>query len=132
MIEKNRGVYQTIILALVFAMILKLIIVDLMITQGRSMLPTIKPGAVLVVNKAAYGFRIPVLGFYLLHWSVPKPGDLLVFYTPLGERAVKRCVSINGDGTYFVRGDNDLESFDSRSYGLVPLDHILGKVMVYK
>ena len=88
--------------------------------------------SLLVVNKAAFGFRVPGLGIYLFHWSNPRPGDLLVFYTPLGERAVKRCHSINEDGAFFVRGDNDLESFDSRSYGLVPLDHILGKVVAYK
>ena len=131
-VKHHKGTLRAIILALICAMVIKINFLDLMITQGRSMLPTLKPGSLLVVNKAAYGFRIPGLGLYLFHWSKPRPGDLLVFYTPLGERAVKRCFSVNEEGDFFVRGDNDLESFDSRSYGLVPLDHILGKVVIYK
>ena len=128
----KRGFFRAAVLALICAVAIKLLFIDLMITQGRSMLPTLKPGSLLVVNKAAYGFRIPGAGIYLFHWANPKPGDLVVFYTPLGERAVKRCYFINEEGDFFVRGDNDLESFDSRSYGLVPMDHILGKVVAFK
>ena len=131
-VKNQKGILRAFWLALACALVIKLLFIDLMITQGRSMLPTLKPGSLLVVNKAAFGVRIPGAGVYLLHWSNPRPGDLLVFYTPLGERAVKRCYSVNDDGKFFVRGDNDLESFDSRSYGLVPLDHILGKVVAYK
>ena len=130
--KNQKGIFRTAALAFICAMVIKLVFVDLMITQGRSMLPTLQPGSLLVVNKAAYGFRVPGLGIYLVHWSSPRPGDLLVFYTPLGERAVKRCYSINEKGDFFVMGDNDLESFDSRSYGLVTLDHILGKVVAFK
>jgi signal peptidase I len=131
--DKNQNwIFRAVILAFVFAMFIKLFFIDLMITQGRSMLPTLKPCSLLVVNKAAYGFRIPGLGLYLFRWSSPKPGELLIFYTPLGERAVKRCYSVDEEGTSFVRGDNDLESFDSRSYGLVSTDHILGKVVAFK
>ncbi|MDR2552206.1 MAG: signal peptidase I [Treponema sp.] len=128
----REGAFRAAFLAFLAAMLIKLFLLDLMITQGRSMLPTLKPGSVLVVNKAAYGFRVPGLGLYLVRWSRPREGDLVVFYTPLGERAVKRCFYA-GDGERFVAlGDNDLESFDSRSYGPVSLDHILGKVVAVK
>ncbi|MDR2663200.1 MAG: signal peptidase I [Treponema sp.] len=128
----NQKVLKPILLAFIAVLFIKLFVADLMITQGRSMLPTLKPGSVLVVNKAAYGFRIPLLGVYLVRWSLPKSGDLVIFYTPLGERAVKRCFYVNDGGGFFARGDNDLESFDSRSYGLIPVDHILGKVVAFK
>jgi signal peptidase I len=130
--KNQKGVCQAAFLALICAALIKLFFIDLMITQGRSMLPTIKPGDLLLVNKAAYGFRLPGAGVYLFHWSDPRPGDILVFYTPLGEKAVKRCHLVDEDGAFFVRGDNDLESFDSRSYGLVPPDHVLGKVLVFR
>ncbi|MDR2181066.1 MAG: S26 family signal peptidase [Treponema sp.] len=123
---------RAILLALAVVLALKLFIVDLMITQGRSMLPALRPGSVLVVSKAAYGLRIPLLGRYLCRWAAPRSGDLVIFYTPLGERAVKRCSYVNGDGSFFVLGDNDLESFDSRSYGLVPAKLLLGKVIAVK
>ena len=133
MADKNqKEMIRPFTLALVCAVIIKLFFIDLMITQGRSMLPTLKPGTLLVVNKAAYGFRIPGLGLYLFRWSSPQPGDLLIFYTPLGERAVKRCYAVNEEGTFFARGDNDLESFDSRSYGFIQPDHVLGKVVVFR
>jgi signal peptidase I len=127
--KTQRTLLRSIILAFVCAMIIKLFLFDLMITQGRSMLPTLKPGALLVVNKAAYGFRLPGLGLYLVRWAMPQPGDVVVFYTPLGEKAVKRCFYVSNDrGEFFAMGDNELESFDSRSYGLISMDHVLGRV----
>jgi signal peptidase I len=129
--KTHRGTAKAVLLAFLFAMTIKAFLFDLMVTQGRSMLPTLEPGSVLVVNKAAYGFRVPGLGIYLLRWSVPQSGDLVVFYTPLGERAVKRCFYVSG-GDFFALGDNDLESFDSRSYGPISLDHILGKVVAVR
>jgi len=115
-------------MAFICAMIIKLFLFDLMITQGRSMLPTLRPGSLLVVNKAAYGFRVPGLSLYLVRWAMPHPGDIVVFYTPLGEKAVKRCSSVSSEGLFYALGDNGLESFDSRSYGPIPPDHILGRV----
>ncbi|MDR2048241.1 MAG: signal peptidase I [Treponema sp.] len=123
---------RAILLAFAAALFIKLFLVDLMITQGRSMLPALEPGSVLIVNKAAYGIRLPGIGVYLFRWAVPRKGDMVVFYTPLGERAVKRCSIVDSDGSFFALGDNDLESFDSRSYGSVPPDHILGKVIAVK
>lgn len=126
--KNQKGLFKAIFLAFACALIIKLFLLDLMITQGRSMLPTITPGSVLVVNKAAYGVRVPCLGTYLLRWAAPLPGDIVVFYTPLGEIAVKRCSSVNAEGQFFAMGDNDTESFDSRSYGFIPQNQILGRV----
>jgi signal peptidase I len=123
---------RAIVIAFALVLFIKLFFLDLMVTQGRSMLPAIEPGAVLVVNKAAYGLRFPGTGLYLFRWSRPRTGDMVVFYTPLGERAVKRCFSLDGNKTFYALGDNDLESFDSRSYGSISLDRILGKVIAVK
>jgi signal peptidase I len=123
---------RAILLAFAVALLIKLFLVDFMITQGRSMLPALKPGSVLVVNKVAYGIRIPGAGVYLFRWAFPHEGDMVVFYTPLGERAVKRCSVVGSDGSFYALGDNDLESFDSRSYGSIPPDHILGKVIAVR
>jgi signal peptidase I len=123
---------RAILLAFAAALFIKLFLVDLMITQGRSMLPALEPGSVLIVNKAAYGIRLPGVGIYLFRWAVPHEGDMVVFYTPLGERAVKRCSTVDSDGSFFALGDNDLESFDSRSYGSISQDHILGKVIAVR
>jgi signal peptidase I len=126
--KKQKGLYKIIFLAFACALIIKLFLLDLMITQGRSMLPTITPGSVLVVNKAAYGVRLPGLDKYLLRWAAPHPGEIVVFYTPMGEIAVKRCSLVNAEGQFYAMGDNDTESFDSRSYGYIPQNQILGRV----
>jgi signal peptidase I len=114
------------------ALLMKFFVFDFMVTEGPSMMPAIKSGAVLVVVRLAYGFRPPGAAGYLLRWSKPKAGDVVVFLTPVGDTAVKRCGAWDGDDTFFALGDNDRESYDSRFYGPVPVDRILGKVFGVK
>ncbi|MDR1100065.1 MAG: signal peptidase I [Treponema sp.] len=114
--------------ALITAIIIKLFLFDLMIAEGRSMEPAIKNGTLLIVNRLSYGLRFPGQQGFLIRWSKPKPGEVVVFYTPSGEIAVKRCETAVGN-SFFVLGDNRLQSFDSRSYGPVPADDIIGKVL---
>jgi signal peptidase I len=115
--------------ALITAIIMKLFLFDLMIAEGRSMEPAIPDGTVLVINRLQYGLRFPGQRGFLIRWSAPKPGEVVVFYTPSEQIAVKRCEEITEKGDFIVRGDNKLRSFDSRSYGPVPVDHIIGKVL---
>jgi signal peptidase I len=116
--------------ALCIALLLKLFVFDFMITEGQSMVPAIKPGSILVVNKLAYGLRIPWSEGYLLWWALPRPGDVVVFYTPYREIAVKRCAGLTENHTFIALGDNRLHSYDSRAYGPLPLSTILGKVLL--
>jgi signal peptidase I len=111
---------------------MKFFLFDFMVTEGPSMTPAIRNGTVLLVLRLAYGFRPPGAGGYLLRWSGPKAGDVVVFLTPGGDTAVKRCGAWDGDDTFFALGDNDRESYDSRFYGPVPVDRILGKVFGVK
>ncbi|GHV93528.1 hypothetical protein AGMMS50268_40310 [Spirochaetia bacterium] len=115
--------------AFIAALIMKFFLFDFMIAEGSSMSPAIKPGTVLVVNRLIYGFRLPWSEDYLLRWSFPKPGDVVVFYTPQGMTAVKRCGEVLETGEFIALGDNSLQSFDSRSYGPVRSDNIIGKVL---
>jgi signal peptidase I len=118
--------------ALVTAIILKLFLFDFIIAEGASMEPAMPSGAVLVINRLQYGFRLPGQRSYLIRWAGPRAGEVVVFYTPQGELAVKRCVSLtDGDG-FIALGDNRLRSYDSRSYGPVPVDNIIGKALGVK
>jgi signal peptidase I len=114
--------------ALITAIIIKLFVFDLMIAEGQSMEPAIRNGALLVVNRLQYGLRFPGGRRFLIRWAKPKPGEVLVFYTPQGKLAVKRYTAAAGDD-FFVLGDNRLRSFDSRSYGPIRGDDIIGKVL---
>jgi signal peptidase I len=118
--------------ALIAALLIKVFLFDFMIAEGRSMDPVIKNGTVLVVNRAAYGLRNPWNGKYLFRWALPLPGDVVVFFTPQGDLAVKRCGAMIPGNRFFALGDNSLESYDSRSYGPVPVEHILGRVLGIK
>jgi signal peptidase I len=118
--------------AFIAALIMKFFLFDFMIAEGSSMSPSIKPGTVLVVNRLVYGFRLPWSGEYLVRWSAPEPGDVVIFYTPQGMIAVKRCGEVLGTGEFVALGDNSLQSFDSRSYGPVRTDSIIGKVLGIK
>lgn len=119
---------KTILCAFLFAILLKLVLFDFMIAEGHSMVPAIEPGTVLFVNRAAYGIRFPGMEHYLFRWAKPREGDIVVFVTPLGHLAVKRCGDVSGNLSFTALGDNRNDSLDSRSYGPVPIDNILGKV----
>jgi signal peptidase I len=118
--------------AFVAAVAMKLFLFDFVIADGSSMEPAIRPGNVLVVSRLAYGFRLPGAHSYLLRWSLPALGDVLVFYTPEGQTVVKRCAGFAGTGEFIALGDNSLQSYDSRSYGPVEVDRIIGKVLGVK
>ena len=115
--------------AFLAALVMKFFILDFMIAEGHSMAPAIKPGAVLLVSKVYYGIRLPFSGAYLLKWRPPEKGDVVVFYTPLGEIAVKRCQEILPGDMFYALGDNGYQSYDSRNYGAVPFSNIIGRVL---
>ena len=115
--------------ALAAAVIIKLFLFDFIIADGISMEPSIRSGSVLVVNRLQYGLRFPGRSGYLVRWSAPKEGDVVVFYAPSGNIAVKRCRSLTEKGKFMAQGDNSLQSYDSRSYGPVSADNTIGKVL---
>ena len=122
---------KAVLWALAAAIVLKLFFFEFMTAQGHSMEPAIKSGAVLVVSRLRYGLRLPWRQKYLVRWAKPKEREVVVFYTPSGELAVKRCSEPIDGGVFFAEGDNRTDSYDSRSYGPVPVDNIIGKVLGY-
>ena len=128
---RKRTPLNAIACAMAAALVMKLFLFDFVIAEGHSMSPVIEPGKILLVYKLAYGFRLPGAEKYLVRWAYPSDGDIVVFYTPLGETAVKRSGWLSG-GDFYALGDNSLQSYDSRSYGPVPADNIIGRVMGIK
>jgi signal peptidase I len=161
-----------------------------------SMIPTLNVGDYIVVNKYAYGVRIPVLGTKLFDIDQPKRGDIMVFIPPHEPvYYIKRVIGLPGDkieyrnktvyvngealiqhdseylpyegvnkiredvngitntiytspsrfepnypfmpiegylvpeGHYFMMGDNRDNSYDSRGWGPVPEENIVGKAV---
>ncbi|HSM80147.1 MAG TPA: nickel-type superoxide dismutase maturation protease [Nodosilinea sp.] len=85
---------------------------------GESMLPLLEPGVEVLIDPTAYRRQRPL------------PGDLVVAYHPHqpGLRLIKWVVYVEAGGC-FLKGLNAAASTDSRDYGLVPHDKILGRVV---
>ncbi|MDR2069453.1 MAG: S26 family signal peptidase [Spirochaetaceae bacterium] len=115
--------------AFLAAIMMKLFCFDFVIADGQSMMPVITSGSVLLVSRLSYGLRLPLTNRYLLQWARPRVGDVVVFFTPQGEIAVKRCARITERNAFIALGDNSVDSYDSRAYGPVPFYHIIGKVL---
>lgn len=56
------------------------------------------PGDRVLVNKTAYGFRVPFLKWHLTSGASPLVGEVVVFDSPeSGKRLIKRIVAVGGD-----------------------------------
>ncbi len=64
-----------------------------------SMLPTLKIGDFILVNKYTYGLRLPVLGTKVVSINNPQRGDVIVFKFPGNNNInfIKRVVGVSGD-----------------------------------
>ena len=67
--------------------------------HSGSMLPTLKIGDFILVNKFDYGLRLPVLGTTVVELNRPAQGDVMVFKYPEDPRInfIKRVVAVPGD-----------------------------------
>jgi len=97
---------------------------------SASMAPTLLAGDRIIVTRCL---------------AAPRRGDVVVFHAPLtGELMVKRVAGVPGEvmeagagrtvvvpaDSYFVVGDNRQDSFDSRHWGPVSRDLIVGRARV--
>lgn len=195
-IEYSRSLFPILLLVLLFRSFL---FEPFKIPSG-SMIPTLLIGDFIVVNKYAYGLRLPVLNTKILSVGEPERGEVVVFRYPVDPKVnfIKRLVGLPGDtityrnkhlyingeavdldeqgrfssdevkcstpradatrlretvgtvehdilihqnsgsrngqwkvpeGHYFVMGDNRDRSNDSREWGFVPEDHLMGRAV---
>ncbi|MGE5589555.1 MAG: signal peptidase I [Bacillota bacterium] len=153
-----RELAQTLIMALLLALVIKAFVVETVQVDGPSMEPTLVTGQRLFINKVLY------------HLRPPATGDIVVFRYPSdpSRNFIKRAIAAPGQtveiregvvwvdekplhepyvtnvsrddyprvtvppGRLFVLGDNRANSDDSRSadVGLVPLQNLKGKAFV--
>ncbi len=71
-----------------------------------SMMPTLRDGDFILVEKFAYGLRFPLIDAKLLDTGEPRRGDVVVFHPPVDPSQVwiKRVVGLPGDHVV-VRND---------------------------
>lgn len=138
-VSAGTAVVRIILVIVAILFIARAFVVDFAIVQGRSMLPSLESSDLVLVFKAAYGIRNP-LGGYFFRWGSPREGELVAALRPdIPTLVIKRVgrimpaqnrglPGVEGD-SYFLMGDNKYESLDSRDYGPVPMNNIVGRAL---
>ena len=105
---KNKGAPQkstireyaeSIIIALVLALLIRTFVVQSFKIPSGSMEPTLEIGDYLLVNKFIYGIKIPFTSIHFFPWKSPQRGDVIVFIYPLepDKDFIKRVIGVGGD-----------------------------------
>lgn len=85
------------VILIVFA--LRSFVVEPFRIPSGSMIPTLQVGDFILVNKYAYGIRLPILNKKIIDMDSPKRGDVMVFRYPEDPSLdyIKRVVGLPGD-----------------------------------
>ena len=84
---------------LAFVLVLRSFIVEPFQIPSGSMIPTLKIGDFILVNKFSYGLRLPIIGTKIVPIADPQRGDVFVFKFPENPSInyIKRLVGLPGD-----------------------------------
>ena len=80
-------------------LLIRSFVVEPFTIPSGSMLPTLEVNDFILVNKFAYGLRLPVTNTRVVALGEPQRGDIMVFRYPLNRRQnfIKRVVGLPGD-----------------------------------
>jgi signal peptidase I len=148
-----RELLESVLPALVIVLVVNLFLAQATRVEGQSMEPNLHNNERLIIEKITYRFRSPERGDIVVirpprHTSVPLikrviglPGDMVeiklnkvyVNGEPLDEEYLEQPTLGNmpahlvPEGHMLVLGDNRRASNDSRSFGMVPYEDIIGR-----
>lgn len=80
-------------------LVLRSFLVEPFRIPSASMVPTLLEGDFILVNKFAFGIRLPVLNIKVIEMGVPERGDVIVFRPPHEPEKpyIKRVIAVGGD-----------------------------------
>jgi signal peptidase I len=99
--------FKEIVIVFVCVFVFRSSFLNWYLIPSGSMLPTLKIGDHVVVNKLSYGFMLPFMETRIMSWDKPKKGDIVVFQGPSSEGAqvlIKRVIATAGDNVSFDNG----------------------------
>jgi signal peptidase I len=121
LMKEVRGWTLTILAVLLF----RILLYEAVYIPSGSMIPTLEIGDYVIVEKWAYGARLPFTSTAQATWSSPKRGDIVVLLAPPGnahgEDLIKRVVAVGGDTVEIRDGRLVLNG------EMVPFDRVPGK-----
>ena len=83
---------------LLIVLVLRSFLVEPFQIPSSSTVPTLLVGDYILVNKFAYGIRLPVLNTKVVDVGTPQRGDVMVFFPPNDKRYfIKRVIGLPGD-----------------------------------
>ncbi|HEV8340981.1 MAG TPA: signal peptidase I [Candidatus Binatia bacterium] len=94
-----REYVEAIGMALILALFIRTFVVQAFKIPSGSMIPTLQIGDHILVNKLAYGIRIPFWNQYLVEFKTPRRADVVVFIFPedRSKDFIKRVIGVGGD-----------------------------------
>jgi len=94
-VEYSRSFFPVLLLVLV----LRSFLMEPFTIPSSSMVPTLRIGDYILVNKFTYGLRLPVIGTKIMPLNDPQTGDVMVFKYPDNPSInyIKRVVGVPGD-----------------------------------
>jgi signal peptidase I len=126
---------ESLLLAVLVALVVRSSVVEAFWVPSGSMLPTIQIGDHLFVNKLAYGMHLPFIGRELAQWRSLQRNDIIVFTSPVDRSIdlIKRAIAVAGDTVevrnkkLFINGeavpDAHANFTDSNARNAVPRDN---------
>jgi len=90
---------EVIVVALALAFFIRSFFVQAFKIPSGSMIPTLRVGDHILVNKFLYGFSIPIVDKKIMSFTRPRRGDIIVFKFPQdpSKDYIKRVIGIPGD-----------------------------------
>lgn len=130
LVEASRSFFPVFLIVL----LLRSFVLEPFRIPSGSMMPTLLIGDFILVNKFAYGLRLPVLETKVLSLGEPKRGDVVVFRYPLDTRLdyIKRVIGLPGDRLsyqnkqVFINGEPLALTPDGHYQGTGASEHFTG------
>ncbi|MCA1855200.1 signal peptidase I [Massilia oculi] len=91
---------------------------------SSSMVPTLLVGDFILVNKYAYGIRLPIINKKVIEVGAPQRGDVMVFKYPkdLSQDYIKRVIGVPGDKITY---ENKRLTVNGKPVAYTPMDDYL-------